>query len=145
MAGYLPADDGSPFLPDGWYRTGDIGRVEPEGWVIITGRLKELIKVSGHQVSPVELENALAESPLVADCAVFGVSDDRRGEVPCAAVVPTPNWEPDAAELVEWLARQFAPYKRLRDVYFVEEIPRTPSGKIQRRRLLTLDQQIVSE
>lgn len=138
MLGYLPEEETSPFLPDGWYRTGDLGRVEPEGWVIVTGRLKELIKVSGYQVSPVELENALAESPLVADCAVFGVPDERRGEVPCAAVVPVAGWQSDAAELIEWLAPQFAPYKRLRDVYFVDAVPRTPSGKIQRRHLQPL-------
>ncbi|SEO49121.1 Acyl-CoA synthetase (AMP-forming)/AMP-acid ligase II [Trujillonella endophytica] len=138
MLGYLPEDAPDPFLDGGWYRTGDLGHVEPEGWIVVSGRLKELIKVSGYQVSPVEIENLLATSPLVADCAVFGAPDDRRGEAPCAAVVPAAGWTPDAQELLDWLSPRLAPYKRLRDVFFVEAIPRTPSGKIQRRHLTPL-------
>jgi long-chain acyl-CoA synthetase len=138
MRGYLPADSANPFLDGGWYRTGDIGLVEPDGWVVVTDRLKELIKVSGYQVSPVEIENLLASCPLVRDCAVFGVPDERRGEMPCAAVVPVEGWTPDAPALLAWLSPQLAPYKQLREVYFVAEIPRTPSGKIQRRRLTDL-------
>ena len=135
MSGYLPAGGPSPFLDGGWYRTGDIGHVEPEGWVVVTDRLKDLIRVSGHQVSPVEVETVLAASPLVADCAVFGAPDDRRGEVACAAVVPAAGWEPDADAIRAWLAERLAPYKLPRDVHFVARIPRTASGKVQRRLL----------
>lgn len=135
MLGYLPEDSPDPFLPGGWYRTGDVGSVDADGWIVVTGRLKELIKVSGYQVSPVEIEQVLATSPLVADCAVFGVPDDRRGEAPCAAVVPAPGWTPDAGQLLDWLTPQLAPYKRVREVHFVEAVPRTASGKIQRRLL----------
>ena len=138
MLGYLPEDAPDPFLAGGWYRTGDLGHVEPEGWITVTGRLKELIKVSGYQVSPVEIEDLLATSPLVADCAVFGVADARRGEAPCAAVVPVPDWRPDAQQLLDWLSPQLAPYKRLRQIFFVDAVPRTPSGKIQRRFLTPL-------
>lgn len=143
MLGYLPEGGDPPFLDGGWYRTGDIGHVEPEGWVVVTDRLKELIKVSGHQVSPVEIENVLVTSPWVQDCAVFGVSDERRGEMPCAAVVPCSGWEPDAQRLIDWLSPQLSSYKALRDVYFVDAIPRTASGKIQRRRLTGLDDDAV--
>lgn len=135
MLGYLPEGPGSPFLAGGWYRTGDIGHVEDEGWVVVTDRLKDLIKVSGYQVSPVEIENVLMTSPLVEDCAVFGVPDDRRGEAPCAAVVPVPEQSPDARQIIDWLTPQLAPYKALREVFFVDSIPRTPSGKVQRHRL----------
>ncbi|MET0736596.1 MAG: class I adenylate-forming enzyme family protein [Microbacterium sp.] len=138
MNGYLPEGGSSPFLDGGWYRTGDIGIVEPEGWVHVNDRKKDLIRVSGNQASPVEIENVLMRSPFVKDCAVFGVSDERRGEIPCAAVIPEPGWEPDEQTLIEWLAPQLAAYKRLRSVYFVDEIPRTPSGKVQRRKLVPL-------
>jgi acyl-CoA synthetase (AMP-forming)/AMP-acid ligase II len=138
MTGYLPEDSPDPFLPGGWYRTGDVGSVDAEGWIAVTGRLKELIKVSGYQVSPVEIEDLLATSPLVADCAVFGSPDERRGEAPHAAVVPAPGWTPDADELLAWLTPRLAPYKQLRGVHFVDAIPRTPSGKIQRRLLARL-------
>ena len=135
MLGYLPEDTPTPFLAGGWYRTGDIGYVEPEGWVMVTDRLKELIKVSGHQVSPVEIENLLSTSPLVADCAVYGLPDARRGEVPHAAVVAAPGTVPDAGAILSWLTPQLAEYKRLHGIRFVDSIPRTPSGKVQRRRL----------
>jgi len=134
MAGYLPAGQ-PPFLPGGWYRTGDIGHVEPQGWVMLSDRVKDIIRVSGNQVSPVEIEQVLLTSPEVADCAVFGVPDDRRGERPVAAVIFADDADPDPERLIEWLAPRLAPYKRLREVFVVEEIPRTPSGKIQRRRL----------
>lgn len=136
MLGYLPEE--SAFLAGGWYRTGDIGHVEPEGWVVVTDRSKDLIKVSGYQVSPVEIETVLSTSPLVGDCAVFGVPDATRGEIACAAVVPSTGSTASPAEVIAWLTPQLAPYKQLRDVYFVDEIPRTPSGKIKRRLLPAL-------
>jgi long-chain acyl-CoA synthetase len=144
MSGYLPEPQESPFLPGGWYRTGDVGHVEQAGWVIITGRIKELIKVSGYQVSPVELENVLAASPLVHDCAVFGVPDERRGEMPVAAVVPSDPATGDAQQLIAWLTPQLAHYKQLHDIYFVAEIPRTPSGKIQRHKARALVQALAA-
>jgi acyl-CoA synthetase (AMP-forming)/AMP-acid ligase II len=138
MLGYLPEPEESPFLAGGWYRTGDQGYVNPEGWVVITGRIKELIKVSGYQVSPVEIEGVLATSSLVRDCAVFGVPDERRGETPVAAVVPADPATADAAQLIAWLTPQLAHYKQLRAVYFVPEVPRTASGKIQRHKVRAL-------
>ncbi len=82
MAGYLPDDATADAFADGWYRTGDVGWLEPEGWVHLTDRSKEMIKVSGFQVAPAEVEAVLLRHPAVLDCAVFGVADERAGEVP---------------------------------------------------------------
>ena len=91
MAGYLPDEANADAFVDGWYRTGDIGWLEPEGWVHLTDRSKEMIKVKGFQVAPAELEAVLHGHPGVLDCAVFGVPDDRAGEVPVAAVQLDPD------------------------------------------------------
>ena len=82
MAGYLPAEATAEAFADGWYRTGDVGWLEPEGWVHLTDRSKEMIKVNGFQVAPAEIEGVLHGHPAVLDCAVFGLADERAGEVP---------------------------------------------------------------
>ncbi len=79
MAGYLPDDATADAFDDGWYRTGDVGFLEPDGWVHLTDRCKEMIKVSGFQVAPAEIEAVLLGHPAVVDCAVFGVRDERAG------------------------------------------------------------------
>lgn len=136
MAGYLPeAANADAFLPGGWYRTGDVGWVEPEGWLHLTDRVKEMIKVSGFQVAPAEVEAALLAHPGVADCAVYGVPDPARGQVPRAAVVRQPGAAVAEPELIEWAGSRLAGYKRLAAVEFVDEIPRTASGKTLRRVL----------
>jgi len=133
MAGYLPAEADAEAFADGWYRTGDVGWLEPEGWVHLTDRSKEMIKVNGFQVAPAELEGLLHAHPAVLDCAVFGVPDERAGEVPVAAVQLA---QPVAdGELQELIARQLAAYKQLRHVVVVESVPRLPSGKVLRRTL----------
>ena len=91
MAGYLPDEATADAFDDGWYRTGDVGWLEPEGWVHLTDRCKEMIKVSGFQVAPAEIEAVLHGHPAVVDCAVFGVADERAGEVPVAAVQLEPG------------------------------------------------------
>ncbi len=134
MAGYLPDEATSAAFSDGWYRTGDVGWLEPDGWVHLTDRCKEMIKVSGFQVAPAEIEGVLLGHPAVADCAVFGVADDRSGEVPVAAVR---LGEPGATaeELASLVADTLATYKQLRHVVVVDDIPRLPSGKVLRRTL----------
>ena len=82
MAGYLPEEANADAFADGWYRTGDVGWLEPEGWVHLTDRSKEMIKVKGFQVAPAEIEAVLHGHPGVLDCAVFGVPDESAGEVP---------------------------------------------------------------
>ena len=91
MAGYLPDEATADAFADGWYRTGDVGWLEPEGWVHLTDRSKEMIKVNGFQVAPAEVEAVLHGHPAVLDCAVFGLADERAGEVPVAVVQLDPD------------------------------------------------------
>ena len=135
MAGYLPDEATAAAFADGWYRTGDVGWLEPEGWVHLTDRCKEMIKVSGFQVAPAEIEAVLHGHPAVIDCAVFGVPDERAGEVPVAAVQLQDGSAVAAADLEQLVADTLATYKRLHRVVLVEAIPRTPSGKVLRRVL----------
>jgi acyl-CoA synthetase (AMP-forming)/AMP-acid ligase II len=135
MTGYLPDEATIDAFADSWYRTGDVGWLEPEGWVHLTDRSKEMIKVSGFQVAPAELEAVLIGHPEVLDCAVFGVPDERSGEVPAAAVKLLPASSVTADQLQGLVADTLATYKRLHHVVIVDEIPRLPSGKVLRRTL----------
>lgn len=135
MAGYLPEADSTAAFADGWYRTGDVGWLEVEGWVHLTDRLKEMIKVSGFQVAPAELETVLHGHPAVLDCAVFGIPDERAGEVPVAAVQLDPSVPVADGELQRLVADNLATYKQLRHVVVVDAVPRLPSGKVLRRTL----------
>jgi acyl-CoA synthetase (AMP-forming)/AMP-acid ligase II len=135
MAGYVPDEANALAFVDGWYRTGDVGWLEPEGWVHLTDRSKEMIKVNGFQVAPAELEAVLHGHPGVADCAVFGVADERAGEVPVAAVELQPGNPVSVDELKRLVADSLASYKQLREVVVVNAIPRLPSGKVLRRGL----------
>jgi acyl-CoA synthetase (AMP-forming)/AMP-acid ligase II len=135
MAGYLPEDATPGAFADGWYRTGDVGWIEPEGWIHLTDRRKEMIKVSGFQVAPAEIEAVLHGHPDVVDCAVFGLADPRSGEVPVAAVELEPGSDVTVEALAQLVADSLATYKRLRHVVVVDRIPRTPSGKVLRRTL----------
>jgi acyl-CoA synthetase (AMP-forming)/AMP-acid ligase II len=135
MAGYVPEEANAQAFVDGWYRTGDVGWLEPDGWVHLTDRSKEMIKVNGFQVAPAELEAVLHGHPGVADCAVFGVADVRAGEVPVAAVQIQSGSRVTADELKRLVADSLATYKQLRAVVVVDAIPRLPSGKVLRRSL----------
>lgn len=133
MAGYLPDNSTAAAFSDGWYRTGDVGFLDPDGWLSITDRAKEMIKVRGFQVAPAEIETVLHAHPAVEDCAVFGVPDGPTGEAVVAAVKIGTAVEPE--ELIALVADRLASYKRLSRVYIVSEIPRLPSGKVLRRVL----------
>lgn len=146
MAGYLPASATADAFVDApgpsgrmsgerWYRTGDVGWLEPDGWVHLTDRSKEMIKVSGFQVAPAEIEGVLHGHPSVLDCAVFGVPDERAGEVPVAAVQLDPARPVDVDELRRVVAESLATYKQLRGIVVVDTVPRLPSGKVLRRTL----------
>jgi long-chain acyl-CoA synthetase len=135
MAGYLPDGANADAFADGWYRTGDVGWLEPEGWVHLTDRSKEMIKVNGFQVAPAEVEAVLHGHPAVVDCAVFGVADERAGEVPVAAVQLDPRRPVADGELERLVAGSLASYKHLRRVVVVDAVPRLPSGKVLRRTL----------
>ena len=133
MAGYLPAEATEAALDNGWYRTGDVGYQEPDGWMHLTDRSKEMIKVRGFQIAPAEIEEVLHGHPAVSDCAVFGVPDGANGEAVIAAVLP--KRPIPAEELIELVSERLAGYKRPSRVVFVPEIPRLPSGKVLRRVL----------
>jgi long-chain acyl-CoA synthetase len=135
MSGYLPDEANADAFEDGWYRTGDVGWLEAEGWVHLTDRSKEMIKVNGFQVAPAEIEAVLHGHPAVLDCAVFGVADERAGEVPVAAVQLDPDRPVADGELELLVAESLATYKHLRRLVVVDAIPRLPSGKVLRRTL----------
>ena len=119
---------------DGWLRTGDIVWADAEGWFFIVDRVKELIKYKGYQVAPAELEALLLSHPAVADAAVVGSPDEEAGEVPKAFVVLRAPASDD--ELAGFVADRVAPYKKIRRLELVEQIPKSPSGKILRRVLV---------
>jgi acyl-CoA synthetase (AMP-forming)/AMP-acid ligase II len=135
MRGYLnnAAATSETLVGDGWLRTGDIGRVDPDGFFYIVDRLKELIKYKGYQVPPAELEAVLVSHPKVKDAGVIGVPMDDGGEAPKACVVADDGLDPD--ELIAYVSERVAPYKRIREIEFVDEIPKSASGKILRRVL----------
>ena len=133
MAGYLPAAATAEAMCDGWYRTGDVGWLDDDGWLRITDRLKEMIKVRGFQVAPAEIETVLHGHPAVKDCAVFGVPDGINGEAIVAAVAADGPVHP--AELTALVDERLASYKHLSRIVFVDDIPRLPSGKVLRRAL----------
>jgi acyl-CoA synthetase (AMP-forming)/AMP-acid ligase II len=138
MRGYLENEEATraTLTEDGWLRTGDVARVEDGDVWRIVDRVKELIKYKGYQVPPAELEALLIGHPAVADAAVIPIPDEAGGEAPKACVV-CGDAQLDADELMAWVAERVAPYKRIRAVEVVEEIPRSASGKILRRLLRT--------
>jgi 4-coumarate--CoA ligase len=137
MKGYLgrAQETGEMLDDDGWLHTGDIGKVDEDGYLAITDRLKELIKYKGFQVPPAELEAALINHPKIADVAVIGVADEEAGELPKAYVVPVAGEELTEDEVKQFGAEHLASYKRVRLVEFIDEIPKSLSGKILRREL----------
>lgn len=136
MKGYLNRPDATArALGDGgWLATGDLGFVDEDGYLYIVDRLKEMIKHRGMQVAPAELEAVLITHPKVADAAAVGVPDEEAGEVPKAFVVA--SGEVEADEVVSFVAERVAPHKKVHIVEFVEEIPKSPTGKILRRLLI---------
>jgi acyl-CoA synthetase (AMP-forming)/AMP-acid ligase II len=139
LTGYLnnPQATSELLTADGWLRTGDLGFVDEDGFVFITDRLKELIKVKGLQVAPAELEALLLTHPSVADAAVIGRPDERAGELPVAYVAFRGPPDPDGVKA--WLAGRVAPHKQLAAVVAIEAIPKNPSGKLLRRVLRAQD------
>ena len=117
---------------DGWYRTGDLGRIDPDGALYIVGRLKELINRGGLHVSPSEVETAVRLHPGVADSAVLATPDAVLGEAVCACVVPGEGGAPDLAELRDFLAPVLARHKLPDELCVLDAVPRTKIGKVDR-------------
>ncbi len=136
-----PEETALAFTEDGWLRTGDIGSIDADGILKLTGRLKESFRVGGEMVMPKEIENVLAEHPAVAEAHVVGIPHERMGEVACAWVIPADaERPPDPEVLVEHCKAQLAAFKVPRNVIVtaIEELPVTATGRVQKFRLAEL-------
>jgi acyl-CoA synthetase (AMP-forming)/AMP-acid ligase II len=144
-----PDDTAAAFF-DGWYRTGDIGRRDEDGWLFIEDRLGDVLISGGENVYPAEVENALIEHPAIGAVAVIGRPDDRWGEIPIAVIEPAAGAAsgaavesgggpvvppPTVAELRAWCADRLARYKQPQEVVVVDELPRTALGKVTKQVL----------
>lgn len=136
MRGYLNNSEATARTidKDGWLHTGDIGYADEDGHFFIVDRVKELIKYKGFQIAPAELEAVLVTHPAIADAAVIPMLDDEAGEVPKAFVVLKGEASPEV--LMDFVAARVAPYKKIREVEFIDQIPKSLSGKILRRVLI---------
>ena len=137
MMGYLNNPEATAITidSDGWLRTGDMAMIDDEGFVTIVDRLKELIKYKGFQVAPAELEAFLLTHPAIADAAVIGVPDVEAGEIPRAFVVLKPGQQVSAEDITKFMEGHVATYKVIHDIVFIDEVPKSASGKILRRML----------
>jgi len=136
MKGYwnMP-EETEAILRDHWLYTGDIGKMDKEGYFYITDRKKDLIKYKGYSVYPRELEDVLYEHPTVKQCAVIGKPDEEAGEIPKAFVVLKEDAKATKKELIEFVEERIAPYKRIREIEFRKELPTSLVGKVLRRTL----------
>ena len=137
MKGYWnqPGASSETLVGSGWMRTGDIGYIDSDNHVFLVDRLKEMIKYNAQQVAPAELEDIIQSHPAVFDVAVIGAPDPFAGEIPKAFVVKKEAATLNAEELMRYVAAQVAPHKKIRAVELIQEIPKSPSGKILRRIL----------
>ena len=137
MMGYhsRPEETAEAITEDGWLRTGDLGKVDADGYLFITGRAKELIIFGGENIMPLEIENALCLHPAVAEAAVIGVPDEAKGEVPVAAVVLLEGQSVDASALRVFLKDKIAPFKVPRNFHFVEDLPKNTLNKVLKPQL----------
>lgn len=118
-----------------FFRTGDIGYIDEEGFLHFQDRVKEVIKYKGYTIAPFELEALLMKHEAVMDVAVVGKPDEEAGEIPKAFIVLKPGYRVSEEEIIEWVRERISGYKRIREVEFVKELPRTASGKLLRRLL----------
>ena len=137
MLGYYgkPDETDAVFLEGGWFRTGDVGSMDADGYLYYHGRYKEIIRVGGENFSPEEVEGILYEHPAVEQVALIGIPDETYGEVPVAAVRTRPGLSLDAGEVRDYLGDKVAGFKIPRRVEIVDGFPMTESGKIQKFRL----------
>ncbi|GMM38523.1 Pcs60 protein [Saccharomycopsis crataegensis] len=119
----------------GYFRTGDQGYFDKDNFLTLTGRIKELINRGGEKISPIELDNVMLTYPKVAEAVAFGVEDEKYGQVVHAAIVLAPNASLTLEEFQKYLKTKIASFKVPEKVYFVDKLPKTPTGKIQRRTL----------
>ncbi|KAJ4961101.1 hypothetical protein NE237_021011 [Protea cynaroides] len=139
MRGYAGDDKAtaSTLDPEGWLKTGDLCYFDSDGFLFIVDRLKELIKYKAYQVPSAELEHLLQSHPEIADAAVIPrYPDEDEGQIPMAYTVRKPGSNLTEAQVMDFIAKQVAPYKKIRRVAFINSIPKSPAGKILRRELV---------
>jgi long-chain acyl-CoA synthetase len=132
---HMPEATAAVFLEDGWFLTGDIGYLDEDGILFITDRKKDMIIMSGWKIYPTEVENVLVQHPGVADVAVFGVPDERKGEIVVACVVAEPGTRPAPEDLESYCRRHLAGYKVPRKYFYTDALPRLHGWKLLRRSL----------
>ena len=137
MQGYFedPEQTAATIDADGWLHTGDVAAMDEEGRLRILDRIKDIVIVGGFNAYPVEIEIMLGQHPALAEVAVIGLPDERMGEVTAACVVPKPGHGLTLAELTEWARERMANYKVPRHLFVLDDMPRTPLGKIQKFEL----------
>ncbi|XP_004514323.1 probable CoA ligase CCL5 [Cicer arietinum] len=140
MKGYLRNEEAtkSTLTSDGWLKTGDVCYIDSDGYLFVVDRLKELIKYKGYQVPPAELEALLLTHPAILDVAVIPYPDKEAGQIPMAYVVRKAGSSISEKQVIDYVAGQVAPYKKIRKVTFISFIPKNPSGKILRKDLVKL-------
>ncbi|XP_020695588.2 4-coumarate--CoA ligase-like 7 [Dendrobium catenatum] len=139
MKGYVGDEEANvkTFDCKGWLKTGDLCYIDDNGYIYIVDRLKELIKYKAYQVPPAELEQVLQSSPEIIDAAVVPYPQEEVGQIPMAFVVRQPGSKISAVEVMDYVAKKVAPYKKIRKVSFVNSIPKSAAGKILRKELAT--------
>ena len=142
MLGYYGNEDATRenIEPDGWLHTGDIATMDSDGCIFIVDRAKDMILTAGYNVYPAELERVIAGHPDVAMVAVGSIPDEAKGELAKAYVIAKEGVSPDADDIVAFCREHLAAYKVPRAVQFVDDFPKTSSGKIMRRKLHELDE-----
>ncbi|MDP3514862.1 MAG: AMP-binding protein [Sulfuritalea sp.] len=133
-----PAETARTLEPDGWLHTGDLGYMDADGFVFVTGRIKELIIKGGENIAPREIDEALLRHPALLEAAAVGIPDDNYGQEILACVVLKPDRTCSEAELRKYCEGELGIYKTPRHFRFVQELPKGPSGKVQRLKLLEL-------
>jgi long-chain acyl-CoA synthetase len=137
MLGYWNLEDATKraVTDDGWFRTGDAGYRDEEGFIFLTDRINDMIISGGENIYPIEVESALSTHPGIADIAVIGIPDDNWGEAVKAVVVRRPGTDATAEEIIAYGRERLATYKNPRSVDFVDELPRNPTGKLLKKVL----------
>ncbi len=130
-----PEETRSAFMEQGWFKTGDVGRMDAEGFLWVIDRKKDMFISGGENVYPAEIERALAGYPNMAECAVVGVSDERWGEVGHLVIVPAAGRDIVIAEVIAYLESRLARYKMPRHVRVSDELPRNGAGKVMKKEL----------